>query len=137
MRVDSISCSLLDRLRDRTHPDVADVGAAFTHRTDHMVVVVSRVARHVGVAAANQVNALYQAKSLEDLERAEDRGSAHPWLSAVCLADQIVGCEPALVRGHDLSHGATGVGDLISGPIESLQNGSGITHGRDDTESQM
>ena len=136
MRVDPVARSLLDRLGDGTNPDVADVDGALTHRTDQMVVMVRRVARHVGVAAANQVNALYQAQRLEDLERAKYRGSAHPWLGAVCLANQIVGREPALVRCDDLSHGAPWLGDLVSGPIESLQNGGGITHGGDDTESQ-
>jgi len=67
---------------------IVDLGDCSAGDTDK-VVMVRRLARHVGVPAIWQVNALNEPLLGEKVEEAEDGGAANPEASLTCVGDEV------------------------------------------------
>ena len=129
--VDAIARPSLDVADDGTPPRVVDIAAPAAIRADH-VVVMSWLARHVGVLATRQVDPLDGVQIGEQVEGPEDRRPPDPEATP-SRVDHEVGCrEVRSSSGDQLRDRSPGIGRSIAGVVEGGADRNGIGH-----ESEM
>ena len=89
------------------------------------MVVVPRVARHVGMATIGQVEPLNQVEVGEEVKRAEDGRTADREPAACGCVDQVVRREMTALLGHESRNGAPGLGHADAGSVERLDERRG------------
>ena len=106
-------------VRDRGNPTVGNRSRATTRRADD-VVVVGGCARHEGVLARRQVDALEGAESAEDVKGAEDRGPGQSKPASARRDEQALRGEvPSLTR-NQVGQGAARLRDAEASRVHRL-----------------
>ena len=126
--VDPIAGLAFDVADDGAQTGIVGVAAATATRADH-VVVVRRLAGHVGVVAGRQIESFDRPQLGEHVQRPEDRGSPDPQAAAIGVVDQVGGGEVAVASGDQVDDGPSGRGRAIAGPAEGrIDRGTGGLH---------
>ena len=128
MRVEDESCPRLDIAGDCVEAQVADLGGSPAVRAHH-VVMVARLADHIGVGAIGQVKTLDETEFLEQLECPEHRRPAHRQPPSPGLANQLPGREVFVTIGEELGHRPARRRHEVAGPIEGVSPGLRVCHG--------
>ena len=97
------------------------------------VVVVRRLAAHIGVLAIRQVKPLHRAEVLQHLQRPEDRRAADAELPRPSIPDQLGGREVAILVSDEGSDGPARLSQAIAGSIEGGDDRGGVSQGRQPT----
>ncbi len=109
-------------------PEVAHLSGSSASRADD-VVMVGRLADHIGVHAVGQVEPLDEPKLLEQLQCAEDRRSTDGEATPFRLADELEGGEMFVTIREHLGDGSAGSRDEPAGSIERVGPGLRVRHG--------
>lgn len=123
MRLHLPAGAALDLLDGGTEAQVLDVGGGPAALADDVVMVSLRLAGHVGVVAAGEVDALQDLQLGEEVEGAEDRRppdaeTAHPG-----VFDEVRSSEMTFARGDQLGDHAPRLRQAVAGRIHRLDEG--------------
>ena len=122
MALDPIARPLCDLLGDRSNAAIVDVDRATAVRTDHVVVVIIRLARDVGVLAVRQIDALHDAEVHEQVQGPEDGRPADARLARPCVRQQGGRGEVALTAFQRRRDGPPWLGQTVTGSVERPQD---------------
>jgi hypothetical protein len=109
----------LDLLERETN--LLDLRDAPAGGADDVMVVTGWLAGHVGVLSREQVEALENVELREEVQGAEDRGTADAQPAGPGVSHEVRRGEVTFAGYDELRHGATGPGKPVSGAVECRQ----------------
>jgi hypothetical protein len=127
MHIDPVAApagDLGDGLRDSAPFHLCGPAAAGAHD----VVVVPRRARHVGVLAIGQLDALQDAKIGQQVKGTKEGGAAEPLVSAAGDRFQLGSGEVPIVPGDQIGHDATWASQAVACLVQRSNDGILICH---------
>ena len=125
--LDPVAGAPPDRAGDALDPRIVDLLGPAAARADQ-VMVVSRLAGHVGVLAGRQVEPFDQPELLEQVERPEDRRPSDPQPAGARVGDEIGGGEVAAALGDELGHRAARRRHPVPGIVQRSHERLGLSH---------